>query len=416
MDQVVAPPAPGDQPAASVPPSAPVPVSERISFLSNRSEFRWLVMRGALLELITVGFYRFWLATDIRRHLWRNTSVGGDALEYTGVGKELLIGALFALAIFVPIYFIYFLIGLEAERAKAFASVPFGLFFYVFAQFAIYRARRYRLTRTIWRGVRFWMTGSGWSYAWRSFLWALLVAVTLGLALPWREAALERFKMRHSHYGDLPGRFDGTGWEFFKRGWGLWLIALFILVSPFIEATLQGPRNVSEFSVIFLFLMFVIGGPFIYAAFKAITWRWWISGICFGEVRFESDLMRGELMGLYWKVIGWTALLLLALIGWFFMVLFIFALAFNVPGTSQQQAAILMQSPIVLITAGVGYVALALTLNMIMRIYLIHDIWARIAASTTVINLTAAEDVAARGAAVSALGEGFADSLDIFGF
>ena len=59
----------------------------------------------------------------------------------------------------------------------------------------MYRARRYRLTRTIWRGVRFWMTGSGWSYAWRAGLWTLLVIVTLGLALPWYQAALERYKM-----------------------------------------------------------------------------------------------------------------------------------------------------------------------------------------------------------------------------
>ena len=53
--------------------------------------------------------------------------------------------------------------------------VPLGLFFFLFAQFAIYRARRYRLTRTVWRGVRFWMAGSGVSYAWRAGLWTLLV-------------------------------------------------------------------------------------------------------------------------------------------------------------------------------------------------------------------------------------------------
>ena len=81
------------------------------------------------------------------------------------------------------------------------------LFFYLFYQFAMYRARRYRLTRTIWRGVRFWMKGSGWSYAWRAGLWMLLAIVTLGLALPWCQAALERYKMRNSFYGDLPGPF-----------------------------------------------------------------------------------------------------------------------------------------------------------------------------------------------------------------
>jgi uncharacterized membrane protein YjgN (DUF898 family) len=39
-----------------------------------------------------------------RRHLWSNGSAGGDALEYTGTGRELLIGFLFALAILVPIF------------------------------------------------------------------------------------------------------------------------------------------------------------------------------------------------------------------------------------------------------------------------------------------------------------------------
>jgi uncharacterized membrane protein YjgN (DUF898 family) len=53
----------------------------------------------------------------------------------------------------------------------------------------------------------------------------VLALITLGLALPWREAALERYKMRHTYYGDLQGSFAGTGWEFFKRGWWLWLLA-----------------------------------------------------------------------------------------------------------------------------------------------------------------------------------------------
>jgi hypothetical protein len=49
------------------------------------------------LELETFGFYRFWLATNIRRHL--SSSVAGDALEYIDSGRELLIGFFFALAI-----------------------------------------------------------------------------------------------------------------------------------------------------------------------------------------------------------------------------------------------------------------------------------------------------------------------------
>src|SRR5207249_10976843 len=133
----------------------PSPPPMPVAFSGDRAEFLHLVERGAGLELVTLGFYRFWLATDIRRHLWANTEIDGDAAEYTGRAKELLIGFLIALAILVPIYLAYFLISIEAEHLQALASIPLIAAFYVFGQFAIYRARRYRLTRTVWRGVRF---------------------------------------------------------------------------------------------------------------------------------------------------------------------------------------------------------------------------------------------------------------------
>ena len=56
-----------------------------------------------MLLAVTLGIYRFWLATDMRRFLWSNTEIAGDSLEYTGTARELLIGFLIAIAILVPI-------------------------------------------------------------------------------------------------------------------------------------------------------------------------------------------------------------------------------------------------------------------------------------------------------------------------
>ena len=380
-----------ESPATSVPavPAAPAASGSGVRFTGIRRDFRHLITRGAFLELITLGFYRFWLATDMRRHLWSNTAIDGDAAEYTGTAKELLIGFLFALAILAPIYLVYFLIGLEAERLQAFASVPLGLFFYLFAQFAIYRARRYRLTRTVWRGVRFWMTGSGWSYAWRAGLWLLLSILTLGIAVPWAKASLERYKMRHTAYGSLQGRFEATGWSLFKQVWWLWLLfwpSFFILIPL----------------------------PFIYGALKAIEWRWWIGGIRMGGVSFESSLTGGVLIGLYWKVIGWSVLLMAALSAWFGGV---FAIAtLGEEESIEERITLAAQNLPALIAAGFGYIVIALAAGAIIRIYLMRDVWQRVAESVTVHNLAAADDVAAQGHLVSALGEGFADSLDVAGF
>ncbi|MHC2337025.1 DUF898 family protein [Bradyrhizobium sp. USDA 4454] len=371
------------------PPPQPPPMP--VAFSGHRKEFFRLVARGAGLEMITVGFYRFWLTTDIRRHLWSNTLIDGDAPEYTGRGKELLIGFLVALAILVPIYLGYFLIGIEAEHLKAFASLPLVAFFYLFGQFAIYRARRYRLTRTVWRGVRFWMSGSGWVYALKASLWGLLVVITIGLALPWREAALERYKMRHSYYGDLQGSFEGRGWEFFKRGWWLWLLMPFALSS-------------------------YVFAPFAYAAFKAVEWRWWLSGIRFGEVRVESTLSRGALVGLYWKVIGW--ILLLVVVFAVYAVLCVF-LAASINGSSIDEffktEAFAKSIPLIVLLA-IGYLAFALAMNVVMRVYLMRDLWLRVLSSTIVHDIAAAANVTARGDLANALGEGFADGLDVGGF
>ena len=369
----------------------PPPLPVAVSFSGGRGEFRRLVTRGAFLELITVGFYRFWLVTDIRRHLWSNTVIDGDAAEYTGRGRELLIGFLIALAILMPIYLGYFLIGVEAERWQALASFPLIAAFYVFGQFAIYRARRYRLTRTVWRGVRFWMDGSGWAYAARATLWGLLAIVTLGIAMPWRQAALERYKMRHSWYGDLQGKFEGRGWEFFKRIWWLWLVTPFALV-------------------IFPVL------PFLYAHYKAVEWRWWLSGLRVGGVRVESTLESSAFQGLYWKVIGWSMLLstvFAALIG---AAVGLVTKLSGAPAEQVSVAAAASSSIPLLVVTVIGYLALALALSVVTRLYLSRDLWVKVLASTKLIGLESAANVTARGDLASAIGEGIADGLDVGGF
>jgi uncharacterized membrane protein YjgN (DUF898 family) len=372
---------------APPPPLPPVPVA----FSGDRGEFFRLAARGAALELVTVGFYRFWLVTDIRRHLWSHTIVDGDAAEYTGRAKELLIGFLFALAILVPIYLVYFLISVEAERYQAFASLPLVVGFYAFGQFAIYRARRYRLTRTVWRGVRFWMDGSGWAYAWRAMLWGLLAIATVGLAMPWREAALERYKMRHSYYGDLQGSFEGRGWELFKRCWWLWLLS---------------PLAIALFPL----------APFFYAEFKAREWRWWLSGIRFGGVSLVSTLPGSAFYGLYWKLLGWFTLLSMAM-GTFLGILGFLIAKMTGSGLPDSATPVTLSQSIPLAIVGaIGYLALILSLNVVMRLYLQRDVWAKVSETIQLHGIESAANVAARGDPASALGEGFADGLDVAGF
>ena len=394
-----------------------------VAFTGQNGAFRRLVTRGALLELVTFGFYRFWLTTDIRRHLWSHTEIDGDALEYIGRARELLIGVLIATAVLAPVFLAYFLLGLEIERFKAFASLPLYLLLFAFGQFAAYRARRYRLTRTVWRGVRFWMTGSGWSYALRSALWGLLSVPTLGFAYPWRSAALERYKLRHTLYGDLPGRFAATGWQLFKRVWWVWLLGLMpilllaaggiMLAIGGFQAATAGARQLSAgggglmfLGVLSLFLL-----PFLHAIRRAREWRWWAGGIRFGAVAVACDLDSGALIGPYCKLLGLDLLLLLGFAA--ASVALTLGLHLHTPTGGLFGMVLAGEMPALgFATYAVLYLLLLVSLGVLVRIYLLQRVWQRVTEACTVLNTAAAAEVGAAGDVVTAFGEGLTDGLD----
>ncbi|MBY0431585.1 MAG: DUF898 domain-containing protein, partial [Rhodospirillales bacterium] len=132
-------------------------------------------MRGLLLSLPTFGLYWCWAANRLRRHLWSSLRVLGGALEYRGSGAERLRG----LALFVVSH-VAFLAALLLVARLAGESAPhplptmiylcFGLALLTLVPAALYRARRYRLRCTSWRGMTADLEGSGLSFA---LLWTL---------------------------------------------------------------------------------------------------------------------------------------------------------------------------------------------------------------------------------------------------
>src|SRR5216683_4789768 len=153
-----------------------------VRFLGQRRYYWRLLIRGAALLMVTLGIYRFWLTTDIRRFLWSNTEIAGEALEYTGTPIELLLGFLVAIAILIPVYAGFFLAALDLGILGKLSGVVAFAALGVLGQYAIYRARRYRLTRTIYRGLRFHQTGSAWAFAFRAMLWWIVTGLSVGLA------------------------------------------------------------------------------------------------------------------------------------------------------------------------------------------------------------------------------------------
>ena len=191
----------------------PAPSAGAVQFLGKEAAYWRLRIKGAALLMVTLGLYRFWFATDVRRFLWSNTEIGGETLEYTGLATELLGGFLLAIAILVPLYTaLAAALALALDAAEQLTGVIGFLLLVLLGQFALYRARRYRLdahgvSRRAFRSARLGVAlralmrwSGGASSSSRS-----------GSLIRGRRRACERFKMRHTSYGDLPGAFEGFG-------------------------------------------------------------------------------------------------------------------------------------------------------------------------------------------------------------
>ncbi|MEJ1157889.1 YjgN family protein [Prosthecomicrobium sp. N25] len=195
-----------------------------------------LAFLGGLFSILTLGIYRFWYITDLRRQLWRRSALGGSNFEYTGTAKEIFIGFLIMLAILAPLYLLSFLAQLDV--GGVFGTIAnlvfiFGLFFFI--GFAMFRARRYRLTRTLWRGVRFGQTGSAAAYALRAMGWGFLTMLTATLAFPFYRASQERYRVNNTWYGDRKFECRASGLAMLLP----WILFIAAAVLPLVFAVVH---------------------------------------------------------------------------------------------------------------------------------------------------------------------------------
>lgn len=406
-----------------------------VRFLGTRRAYWRLLIRGALLLMVTLGIYRFWLATDVRRFLWANTEVAGETLEYTGTPFELLIGFLMAVAILIPVYAGFFLAALGLGTIGQLSGVIAFAALGVLGQYAVYRARRYRLTRTIYRGLRFHQSGSAWAYALRAVLWWIASALTFGLAYPFQLASLERYKMRNTYYGDLTGHFAGSGLRLLLRGLPMWLAVvapLALTVGAFIVAVdwkalgdalsaggddimsrIEGSNPALAGVIAFAMLMAgtaVTLAALLYPAFQALVLRWWMSGLRFGELSMTSTLRMRHVYGPYVRFL-WYGLLfciVMAVLGTVALV----ALGLVAGGGQTGNAGEIAATGLLL----VGYVIVALGFSTIYRATVLLSLWQLGMESLQLSGLSALDRVKAGGAPSSALGEGLADALNVGGY
>ena len=210
-----------------------------------------LAWRTTILTLMTLGIYRFWARTRIRRYVWSATAPGGDPFEYTGTGLEKLLGFLISVVVLAVILGLtqiaLFFMGMsmfsgnQGPMAEAMQIMFFQLSLLILLPliyFARYRSRRYMLSRTRWRGLRFGMDNGGIDYALRAIGHTFLTSITLGILLPRQTYYLQKFMIERTWYGDKKFELGGD-WKMLFPAMINFLVAIMLMISGAIAMTMH---------------------------------------------------------------------------------------------------------------------------------------------------------------------------------
>ena len=216
-----------DQVAPS--PTASVP---HISWVHPPAGFAGLSVLNGVLRIFTLGIYHFWGKTEVRQRIWSSVRINGEPLEYRGTGGELLRGFLIVFFVFLlPTMLLGFAASLISPAVSGVYQASLWAALLVLWGVGIHRARRYRLSRTRWRGIRGGLSGKPFGFAWTNLWTMVLIPLTFGWIIPWRAVRLQRALMQETRFGDKAFTFTATSGPLYKRYALVWFLSSVLVIA-----------------------------------------------------------------------------------------------------------------------------------------------------------------------------------------
>ncbi|WP_371170314.1 DUF898 family protein [Aliiroseovarius sp. 2305UL8-7] len=381
----------------------------KILYSGRRGPLLWLALKTGMLTILTLGFYRFWAKTRLRRYFWSSIRPGGLPLEYVGDPLEKLLGFLVAV-VFMAFYIgivnlilMYFSFAILNGNIAAYVLSFAGLVPIIF--FAQYRARRYILARTRWRGIRFGLEPGAWGYSWRAMVHWGVAILSLGTLLPLTSLWIEKYLINNTYYGD----------QIFVQGGrrGL-LFGAMKHVYASVGLSVVAAQMVYLFDNPLWLMLFLLTVPwFIYglAYWRAERFKRLTEAKTLGSIRFRTKPRPGTIIGIY--SLGWF-LINIVFTGAFLIVAATFvayfaATEFDPEDFSQLEVAIASNAPLLIIV----YFLVFLGYRSMAHAWITLPLAAHFAEVTEIVDAEELHLISQRERDEFAEAEGFAEALDV---
>lgn len=248
--------------------------------------------------IITLGVYYFWGRIKIRKYLYGQIELDGSRFSFRGTGQELFVGFLKVLAASLPVVALFIIPGVPENAAVAVVY----LFVLGLLPLALYGAKRYQMSRSCWRGIRFHFRGSIKEIYKIFLIGNLLNILTLGLYYPFYRVRMRRYWMNGSTFGLAAFRYYGKGKELFRPYLKcyLWSLLFLFLILTAVSVPGIGVKAFPKTGLIhpamllipILFFIAFIGLNSVWFYWAAYEYRYHWNHTEFDGVPFQSD-MRG---------------------------------------------------------------------------------------------------------------------------
>jgi uncharacterized membrane protein YjgN (DUF898 family) len=300
-------------------------------------ELYTIFLINILFTILTLGIFRFWAITRYRKYLWSHMRFQNERLEYTGTGGQLFVGYLLGgLLLLGSVMVAGIFSWLFGRIAPVFAFIPIILLYFFIAMLgagAIFSAQRYRLSRTLWCGIRGGMQGSMFAYGICTILYGVTTLFTVFQLMPWMQVRLAERRINASSFGSARFTFEGRSGQLYLPFLATFLVSFLLLLMigtpvglfarslmPALTAASHSARaDPGALTAMIQEIQWtVIAGALVFFAIAGLVRCWYaaclerhvVGNSALGSVRLGSSLSGGALFGL---LLGNGCILLLTL-------------------------------------------------------------------------------------------------------
>jgi len=186
--------------------------------------------------ICTLGIYYPWAKANIKRYLYSSTYLDDYSFEFHGTGKQMFIGLVRFLVIsllaFSALEIIVVFIPENIEQdifLGRFLDLAILIPYMPILALFIHGARKYRMSRTSYRGIRFGYRGKKKTLVLLLLENSLITLITLGIYYPWFTNNVRKYVYRNARFGNIKLRFSGNSSDYADIVILGWILTFFTL-------------------------------------------------------------------------------------------------------------------------------------------------------------------------------------------